>query len=158
MIKVAILTISDSCAEGKREDTSGQAIEEMLLQHKFEISEKRTVPDDHNAIADQLIHFSDRSGVDLVFTTGGTGLGPRDVTPEATSSVCEKIVPGFAELIRSEGFKRAHNAILSRAVAGIRGKTLIINLPGSPIAVRECLELLVGILPHAIETMRGGGH
>jgi molybdenum cofactor synthesis domain-containing protein len=158
MIKVAILTISDSCAEGKREDTSGQAIEEMLLQHKFEISEKRTVPDNHNAIADQLIYYADQLCADVAFTIGGTGLGPRDVTPEATSSVCEKIVPGFAELIRSEGLKKTPNAILSRAVAGIRGKTLIINLPGSPRAVRECLELLVGILPHAIETMRGGGH
>jgi len=96
--------------------------------------------------------------VDVVLTTGGTGLGPRDVTPEVTASVCEKIVPGFVELMRLEGFKKTPNAILSRAVAGIRKNTLVINLPGSARAVRECLELVLDILPHAIEMMRGGGH
>jgi molybdenum cofactor synthesis domain-containing protein len=158
MIKVAILTISDSCAQGIREDTSGQTIEEMLLQHKFEISEKKIVPDDCSAIAAQITHFSDQSGVDLVLTTGGTGLGPRDVTPEATVSICDRVVPGLGEVMRAEGLKHTHNAILSRSVAGIRGKTLVINLPGSPGAVRECLGSIIGVLPHAVEMIAGGGH
>jgi len=158
MIRVAILTVSDSCALGKRVDISGQAIEDMLSRDKFEICEKRIVPDDQDAIAGELMYFSDEAGFDLVFTTGGTGLGPRDVTPEATVSVCERIVPGLGEVMRVEGLKRTPNAILSRGIAGIRRNTLIINLPGSPKAVRECLELIVGILPHAVEMMRGGGH
>ncbi|MCX5638131.1 MAG: MogA/MoaB family molybdenum cofactor biosynthesis protein [Planctomycetota bacterium] len=158
MIRVAILTVSDSCALGKREDISGQAIEDMLSRDKFEICEKRIVPDDQDAIAGELMYFSDEAGFDLVFTTGGTGLGPRDVTPEATVSVCERIVPGLGEVMRVEGLKRTPNAILSRGMAGTRRNTLVINLPGSPSAVRECLELIVGILPHAVEMMRGGGH
>jgi molybdenum cofactor synthesis domain-containing protein len=158
MIKVAILTVSDSCAQGKREDISGRVVEEMLPPDKFEICRKKTVPDDRDAIAAELVHFSDQVGVDVVLTTGGTGLGPRDVTPEATASVCERMVPGFGELMRTEGFKKTPNAILSRAVAGIRKNTLVINLPGSTKAVRECLEMLLSVLPHAVEMMRGGGH
>jgi molybdenum cofactor synthesis domain-containing protein len=158
MIRVAILTISDSCALGRREDISGQAIEEMLSKDKFQICEKRIVPDERDAIANELIYFSDRAGFDLVFTCGGTGLGPRDVTPEATVSVCERIVPGLGEVMRVEGLKKTPNAILSRGMAGTRKNTLVINLPGSPKAVRECLELIVGILPHAVEMMLGGGH
>jgi molybdenum cofactor synthesis domain-containing protein len=158
MIRVAILTVSDSCALGKREDISGQTIEDMLSKDKFQICEKRIVPDERNAIANELIYFSDKAGFDLVLTTGGTGLGPRDVTPEATVSVCERIVPGLGETMRAEGLKKTPNAILSRGIAGTRKNTLIINLPGSPKAVRECLELIVGVLPHAVEMMRGGGH
>ena len=158
MIRVAILTISDSCALGRREDISGQAIEEMLSKDKFQICEKRIVPDERDAIANELIYFSDRAGFDLVFTCGGTGLGPRDVTPEATVSVCERIVPGLGEVMRVEGLKKTPNAILSRGMAGTRKNTLVINLPGSPKAVRECLELIVGILPHAVEMMLGGAH
>jgi molybdenum cofactor synthesis domain-containing protein len=158
MIRVAILTVSDSCALGKREDISGQTIEDMLSKDKFQICEKRIVPDERNAIANELIYFSDKAGFDLVLTTGGTGLGPRDVTPEATVSVCERIVPGLGETMRAEGLKKTPNAILSRGIAGTRENTLIINLPGSPKAVRECLELIVGVLPHAVEMMRGGGH
>ena len=158
MIRVAILTISDSCALGKREDVSGRVIEDMLCNDKFEISEKRLVPDDRDAIVNELVYFSDAAGVDVVFTIGGTGLGPRDVTPEATASACERMVPGFGEAMRLEGLKKTPNAILSRGVAGIRGKTLVINLPGSPRAVRECLQLIADILPHAVEMMLGGGH
>lgn len=158
MIRTAILTVSDSCALGKREDISGQAIEDMLPRDKFEICEKRIVPDDRDAIANELVYFSDEAGFDLVFTAGGTGLGPRDVTPEATISVCERIVPGLTEVMRVEGFRKTPNAILSRGMAGIRKNTLVINLPGSPSAVRECLELIVDVLPHAVEMMLGGGH
>ncbi|MCX5645162.1 MAG: molybdopterin-binding protein [Phycisphaerae bacterium] len=156
--RVAILTVSDSCAQGTREDASGPAIREILRAGGYEIGEERVVPDDRDAIARELIRFSDEGGCDLVFTTGGTGLGPRDVTPEATLSVCDRLVPGLGELMRAEGLKKTRNAVLSRGIAGLRGRTLIVNLPGSPRAVRECLEVILDILPHAIEMMHGGGH
>ena len=106
----------------------------------------------------ELTRLADECGCDLVFTTGGTGLGPRDVTPEATLSVCDRLVPGLGELMRAAGLKKTRNAVLSRGIAGMRGRTLIVNLPGSPKAVRECLEVILEILPHALEMMRGGGH
>ena len=158
MIRVAILTISDRCARGEREDLSGPAIEEMLPRNVFEVCEGVIVPDEMNEIVERLAEFSDREGVDLVLTTGGTGLSPRDVTPEATAAACERMAPGFGELMRAEGLKKTPNAILSRAVAGIRENTLIINLPGSAKAVRECLGAILPVLPHAIDMLRGGGH
>jgi molybdopterin adenylyltransferase len=158
MIKVAILTVSDSCAQGKKEDVSGQTIKDILAENGFEIYDKRIVPDNHEAIANELKIFSDKAGVDVVITCGGTGLGPRDVTPEATASVCERIVPGLSEMIRAEGWKKTRTAVLSRALAGIRNKTLVINLPGSPKGVKESLEIILDVLPHAVEMMRGGGH
>ncbi len=158
MIKVAILTVSDSCAQGKREDVSGQTIRDMLAEGKFEICERRTVADNHETIANELKYFCDKAGIDVVFTTGGTGLGPRDVTPEATDSVCERMVPGFGETMRAEGFKKTRTAILSRAVAGIRKNTLVINLPGSPKGVKESLEIILDVLPHAVDMTLGGGH
>jgi molybdopterin adenylyltransferase len=158
MIRVAILTISDSCSRGQREDVSGRTIEEMLPRDRFAVRGRGIVPDDRVAIAAELTKLADRGDVDLVLTTGGTGFGPRDVTPEATASVCERMVPGLGELMRMEGFKRTPNAVLSRAVAGIRGSTLVVNLPGSPRAVRECLDVTLDILPHAIEMLHGGGH
>ena len=158
MIKVAILTVSDSCAHGKREDVSGQTIKEILPKDKFEICEKKITSDDHQTIANELKYFSDKAGIDLVLTTGGTGLGPRDVTPEATASVCERMVPGLAEILRAEGFRRSPYAVLSRGIAGVLKNTLIINLPGSPKAVRECLEIILDVLPHAVDMMHGGGH
>ena len=157
-IKVAILTVSDKCSEGKREDVSGQTIEEMLPEALFEVCEKTIVPDDFRAIASALRNLSDEHNLDIVLTTGGTGLGPRDVTPEATMRVCERMVPGLNEILRLESFKKTPNAVLSRGVSGIRENTLIINLPGSPKAVRECLEIILDVLPHAVEMMRGGGH
>jgi molybdenum cofactor synthesis domain-containing protein len=158
MIKTAVLTISDSCSKGQREDISGQTIRNILTEHGFEVCEKRIVADDRDKIISELIDFSDRPGLDVLFTTGGTGLGPRDVTPEATIAVSEKIVYGLGELMRLKGLESTPNAVLSRGVAVTRKKTLIINLPGSPRAVRECLELIIGILPHAVEMMHGGGH
>lgn len=158
MIGVLILTVSDSCAQGRREDASGRTVEEMLPPDQFKVHDRGIVPDDRDAIEAALVRAADEGEVDLALTTGGTGLGPRDVTPEATASVCEKMVPGLGELMRSEGFKRTPNAVLSRSVAGILRNTLVVNLPGSPKAVRECLEVLVGVLPHAIEMMHGGGH
>lgn len=156
--QVAILTVSDSCAQRRREDASGPAIRAILSAGGYEIADERIVPDDRDAIARELTRISDEGGCDLVFTTGGTGLGPRDVTPEATASVCDRLVPGLGELMRAQGRKKTPNAVLSRGIAGLRGATLIVNLPGSPRAVRECLEMILDILPHAIEMMRGGGH
>lgn len=158
MIKVAVLTVSDSCSSGKRDDISGQTIRDMLPQDKFQICCKEIVPDDHEKIVVELTHFSDRKDIDVVLTNGGTGLGPRDVTPEATASICERTVPGLGEILRVEGFRNTSNAVLSRGFAGIRKDTLIINLPGSPKAVRECLDIILDILPHAVEMMLGGGH
>jgi molybdopterin adenylyltransferase len=157
-IKVAVLTISDSCTEGNREDVSGQTIIDMLPEENYEVCEKKIVADDHEKIVNALKSFSDEQGIDVILTTGGTGLGPRDITPEATASVCERMAPGFSEIIRVEGFKKTPKAILSRGVTGVRKKTLIVNLPGSPKAVRECLEIILGLIPHAVKMMRGGGH
>lgn len=158
MIRVAILTVSDSCAQGKREDISGQTIKDILPEDRFEICRKRIVADDHEKIVNELKHFSDKADIDVVFTTGGTGLGPRDVTPEATASVCERIIPGLGEMMRTEGLKKTKSAILSRGISGICNKTLVINLPGSPKGVKESLEIILDILPHAVDMMHGGGH
>jgi molybdopterin adenylyltransferase len=158
MIKVAILTVSDSCAARRRRNLSGPAVREILPADKFDICREAVVPDNREDIIGALTRFSDDQGCDIVLTTGGTGLGPRDVTPESTAAVCERIVPGLGELMRVRSLNKTPNAALSRGIAGIRGSTLIINLPGSPKAVAECLELITGILPHAVEMMRGGRH
>jgi molybdopterin adenylyltransferase len=158
MIRVAILTVSDSCAQGQREDVSGQTIKDILPEDKFEICRKKIVADDHEKIVNELKHFSDKADIDVVFTTGGTGLGPRDVTPEATASVCERIIPGLGEIMRAEGLKKTKNAILSRGIAGICNRTIVINLPGSPKGVKESLKIILDVLPHAVDMMHGGGH
>ncbi len=158
MIRAAILTVSDTCSQGGREDVSGQTIADMLAGEKFQICDKTIVPDEFEAIAAELKRLSEEVGVDIVLTTGGTGLGPRDVTPEATASVCQRMAPGFGEIMRIEGFKKTEKAILSRGTAGVCGKTFILNLPGSPKAVRESLEIVLGVLPHAVKMMLGGGH
>ncbi len=167
MIRVAILTVSDSCSQRKMEDVSGQTIKNMLAQplrgagldaDKFEICEYTITADEQENIKKELIYFADEVKVDIVFTMGGTGLGPRDVTPEATAAVCEKMVPGLAEVMRLEGLKKTKNAMLSRGAAGIRGNTLIINLPGSPKAVKESLEIILDVLPHARDMLLGRGH
>ena len=158
MIKVAILTVSDSCSQNKKEDLSGPAIKQMLDINSFEVCEYEIIADEQDKIAAQLIEFADELKVDIVFTTGGTGLSPRDVTPEATEQICERKVPGLSEMIRTEGLKKTRNAMLSRGVAGIRANTLIINLPGNPKAVKESIEAILDVLPHAIEMMAGKGH
>lgn len=158
MIRAAILTVSDSREKGKSEDVSGQTIKDMLEKGDFQIYAKRIVADDSDAIVRELKYFSDEADVDLVLTTGGTGLGPRDVTPEATESVCERMIPGLSEIIRFRGWEKTKSAVLSRATAGIRNRTLIINLPGSPKGVRESLNIILEVLPHAVDMMRGGGH
>lgn len=158
MVSAAVLTISDRCSEGKRDDFSGPVIQNILEGKNIEVCSRRIIPDEADRISAELINLSDEAKVDVVFTTGGTGLGPRDVTPEATLAICQKIVPGLGELMRLKGLEKTPNAILSRSVAGIRKNTLIINLPGSPKAVRECLDVILPVLPHALKMMSGGGH
>ncbi len=155
MITVSILTVSDKGSQGKREDKSGDTIRELVSQMDARVIDYAIVPDERDIIAKKLTGWADSGKVDMVITTGGTGLTPRDVTPEATLDVVDKVVPGFAEMMRAESFKKTPHAMLSRAVSGIRKRTLIINLPGSPKAVRECLEVIMPALPHAVETLRG---
>jgi len=156
MIKVGILTISDKGSQGEREDKSGKVIAEIITRLNVEVIEYKIIPDEKEVIIDNLKTWVDKSGCDLILTTGGTGLSPRDVTPEATCEVIEKEVPGFGEIMRTMGFKSTPHALLSRAIAGIRKQSLIINLPGSPKGVRECLEIILPALPHAIEVLREG--
>jgi molybdopterin adenylyltransferase len=152
---VGILTISDKGSRGERQDKSGQAIREILSAIDVSVVNYDMVPDEKELIVEELIKWADEDNVDVVITTGGTGLTPRDVTPEATLAVVDRIVPGFAEAMRAESLKKTPHAMLSRAVVGTRGKCLIVNLPGSPRAVRECLEVILPALPHAVETLKG---
>ncbi len=153
MITVAVLTLSDKGSKGEREDASGPLIREMLKRIDAVVKYYDILPDEKELIKEKLIEYGKL--VDLILTTGGTGLSPRDVTPEATIEVIERQIPGIAEAMRIEGLKKTRRAMLSRAVAGVRGKTLIINLPGSPKAVKENLEIILGVLPHAIEKIKG---
>ncbi len=155
MYRIGILTTSDKGAQGQRVDTSGDAIREMVTSLEAAVECYEVVPDDKATIAERLREWSDEQGLDLILTSGGTGLAPRDVTPEATLGVVDRLVPGMAELMRQEGLKHTPMAALGRAVAGVRGRTLIINLPGSERGVRQSLEALLPILPHALETLRG---
>jgi molybdenum cofactor synthesis domain-containing protein len=152
----AVVTISDACSRGERDDASGATLSE-LLGTIAEVCDHRVIPDDRPAIEAALKELSD-AGVDLLLTTGGTGLVPRDVTPEATLAVIDRLVPGLAEAMRQESLKATPQAMLSRGVAGIRGRTLIINTPGSPRAVRECFAVIAPVLIHAVHIMGGGGH
>jgi molybdenum cofactor synthesis domain-containing protein len=150
-----ILTISDRGSRGERQDKSGQAIREILSSIDARITDYDIVPDEKELIVEKLVKWADEDNLDVVITTGGTGLTPRDVTPEATLAVVDRIIPGFAEAMRAESLKKTPHAMLSRAVVGTRGKCLIINLPGSPKAVRECLQVILPALPHAVETLKG---
>ena len=154
-ISVGIVTVSDKASRGERQDAGGPAIREIVLGAGFAVGDVATVPDEQEGIAEQLRRMADERKFDLVFTTGGTGLSPRDVTPQATLSVVDYEVPGLAEAMRAESLKQTPAAMTSRAVAGVRGRTLIVNLPGSPKGVRECLEVILPALPHAVSVMRG---
>lgn len=153
MITVAILTISDKGSRGEREDKSGQVISE-IIKKIGKIKYYDIVPDEIDLIKHKLLEYI--GNVDLILTTGGTGLSSRDVTPEATREIIQREVPGIAEAMRIEGLKMTRKSMLSRAVAGIRDETLIINLPGSPSAVKEGLEIIIDAIPHAIEKIKGG--
>ena len=155
MIKIGILTISDKGSRGEREDLSGKVIEEVIRKINGEVKYYQIIPDEKDIIQAELIKAVDKLHLDLILTTGGTGLGKRDVTPEATLAIIEKEVLGISEIIRSESFKKTNRAILSRGVAGIRKESLIINLPGSPKGVRESLEIILEVLPHGIEILKG---
>ncbi len=155
MYKVGIITASDKGSRGEREDISAGVIREEVAKINGEVLEYVVVPDERDIIKDKLIEFVDVKKLDLVFTTGGTGFSPRDVTPEATLAVVDRLVPGIPELMRREGYKVTPRAILSRAAAGIRKQTLIINLPGSPRAVRENLGWILEALPHGLDILKG---
>lgn len=157
MFSVGILTISDKGCAGEREDLSGRLLRELVAALPGKVLVYQVVPDDKEAIQKQLLAFCDEWRVDLVLTTGGTGISPRDVTPDATKEVVDYIVPGIGEVMRMEGYRINPRAIISRGIGGVRGKTLLINLPGSLPAVRENFEILLPALPHAIEKMRGEG-
>ena len=153
-MKFGIVCVSDRCSKGVCEDRSGPAIEQIIKPLADEIK-YMIVPDEQRDIAAALIGLADEFKADIVLTTGGTGFAPRDVTPEATQSVIERKTPGISEAIRAKSLEITPKAMLSRAVSGIRGKTLIINLPGSPKAVRESLEIIMPVFEHAVETMSG---
>jgi molybdopterin adenylyltransferase len=155
MIKVGILTISDKGSKEEREDLSGKVIEEVVKKINGEVKYYQIIPDEKDIIRKELIKAVDELHLDLILTTGGTGLAKRDVTPDATLEVIEKEVSGISEIIRSESFKKTNRAILSRGMAGIRKESLIINLPGSPKGVRESLEVVLEALPHGIEILKG---
>jgi molybdopterin adenylyltransferase len=155
-IRLGILTVSDRGARGERQDTSGAAIRETLTAQGASLERYEVVADDREEIASRLRLWSDEGALDLILTTGGTGFDPRDVTPEATLAVVDREAPGIAEALRLEGLRHTPNAMLGRGMAGLRGKTIIVNLPGSEKAVRESLGCLLPVLEHAVLTARGG--
>lgn len=155
MFTVGILTISDSVAQGKRDDEAGPIIRQMLQAEGYDVVAQRVAPDDVPTISKILIQWIDRASVDLVITTGGTGLSPRDVTPEATRQVIETEVMGISEAIRHDGLAATPRAMLSRGISGIRGQALIINLPGSPAAVHQGLGVIIPVLKHGLQKIKG---
>lgn len=151
-ITVAVLTLSDKGSRGEREDLSGPAIKEMIKDIGT-VRYSEVIPDEKELIKAKLIDYSGK--VDLILTTGGTGLSPRDVTPDATLEIIDREIPGIAEAMRAGGLKKTQRAMLSRAVAGVRGRALVINLPGSPKAIKEGLEIILEVIPHAVEKIKG---
>ena len=153
--KTAVLTLSDKGAAGEREDKSGPLIREIIEKENYLVIDQRVLPDEQKTIEETLIHLCDRLKVDLIFTTGGTGFSLRDRTPEATMAVADRMAPGIAEAIRAYSMQITNRAMLSRGVSALRGQTLIINLPGSPKAVKESLDCILPALPHGLEILKG---
>ncbi len=153
-LRFGILTISDRSSQGVRPDASGPALEKRILAKGWLITKQQILPDEQDQIRDILIYLADSGEMDIILTTGGTGFSPRDVTPEATLAAVQRQAPGLAEAMRQSSLRMTPHAMLSRAVAGIRGQTLIINLPGSPKAALENLEAILPVLPHAVQLLR----
>jgi molybdenum cofactor synthesis domain-containing protein len=157
-MRVSILTVSDSVSSGKTEDRSGPAVASRCKELGWEIASATVLPDDLDAIKGFLANIADSKSADVILTTGGTGFGPRDVTPEATIAVSEKLAPGLAELMRSEGRKKTKFAVMSRGVVAIRRESIVVNLPGSPKGAVESLDAIADLLPHAISVLHGARH
>jgi len=155
MFTAGIITVSDKGSQGKREDLSGPAIAEILVSAAIEVKQTLIIPDEKDQIREAIINFADVEKLDLILTTGGTGVSPRDLTPDATLKVIDKEVPGMAEAMRHQSMLITPHAMISRAVAGIRGRSLIINLPGSPKGAKENLNVILPALKHAIEKIKG---
>jgi len=153
--RAGVITASDKGAAGLREDVSGDTLKVILQENGYCIAEYRVLPDDRELLADEMKRLADEDICDVIFTTGGTGLSPRDVTPEATLSVADRQVPGISEAMRAASMKITDRAMLSRGVSVVRGKTLIINLPGSPKAVKESLEVVLAAVSHGLAILRG---
>ena len=153
-IRIAIITVSDRSARGERPDTSGPTLQQAVSDRGWQVVRTAILPDELPSLIETLTEWADSGGVDVILTTGGTGLSPRDVTPEATAAVIQRPVPGLAEAMRFESLQVTPHAMLSRATAGIRGQTLIINLPGSPKAALENLAVIAPVLPHAVQLLR----
>jgi molybdopterin adenylyltransferase len=152
-IQFGILTLSDRSSSGERADMSGPALVDLIRAQNWSVAKQAILPDDESAIRATLIEWADSGEVDVILTTGGTGFAPRDITPEATRAVIERDTPGLAELMRAESSRKTPHAMLSRAVAGIRGQTLIVNLPGNPKGALENLQTILPVLPHAIQLL-----
>ena len=155
MYRVGIIVASDKGARGQRADESGVLIRKIMEEYQYEVVETSVLPDEKGVLAQEMMRMSDALRLDLILTTGGTGFSPRDVTPEATAGICDRMAPGIAEAMRAHSMAITPRAMLSRATAGIRGRTLIVNLPGSPKAVRENLDCILDSLPHGLDVLRG---
>ena len=157
-MRVAVVTVSDSVSRGERQDRSGPGLAERCRALGWQVISCEAVSDDRDVLENRLAALADSASVDVVLTAGGTGVGPRDTTPEATSAVCQKILPGLGELMREKGREKNPRAVLSRAVAGVCKHALIVNLPGSPRGAVESLDVVADLLPHAVEVLRGASH
>ena len=156
-LNAAILILSDRCSKGERADGSGPALEGWLSERGVEVALVEVIPDEADLISERLVQWADGGRYDLILTSGGTGVSPRDVTPEATERILHRLIPGFGEVMRLESLKKTPHAMISRAVAGVRGETLIVNLPGSPKGALECLAAVWPAVPHACAKIRGDG-